>query len=347
MPKLKRSEGSPEQEEEPSNEPSKEIWLPPTLDTWLAEVDESQEWHIDRIIPRDALVLISGHQKRAYKTWFSFLAGLVVASGRAQSLFNPLASGPVIIVEEEGARPQTKQRFQMLCNTYGFTDADLKNVFFSHRQRVKLDDPAWRKKLIDAARHIQPALVIYDALSYAHTGDENSHADMAPVIDTLQALRQTGSSVAILAHLDKARGENPRADIDTQVRGSSIVVNAYDMHLALRRYKMAAAHIDLIARARDAAEARFSVTWDVSEETNTARFNMLEVLDGEPKDTTIDKYKALLETSRGPWSSRGLRELWQCSTKTEKVIRTKLIESGVLVEKGNAFSLASGESESA
>jgi hypothetical protein len=89
------------------------------------------------------------------------------------------------------------------------------------------------------------------------------------------------------------------------------------------------------------------VTWDVSEETNTARFNMLEVLDGEPKDTTIDKYKALLETSRGPWSSRGLRELWQCSTKTEKVIRTKLIESGVLVEKGNAFSLASGESESA
>lgn len=346
MPKFKGPSLPPQEIENDEQEKGVPSWLPPTLDQWLAEVDETQEWLIDRIIPRDALVLVSGHQKRAYKTWFSFLAGLVLASGRTQSLFRPLVTGPVLIVEEEGARPQTKQRFQMLANTYGFTPEEMRNVYFSHRQRVKLDDPGWRAKLLAAARHIKPVLVIYDALSYAHTGDENSHADMAPVIDTLQALRSTGASVAVLAHLDKQRGENPRADIDTQVRGSSIIVNAYDMHLALRRYKMSAAHIDCIARARDAAEARYSITWDISEETNSARFNMLEVLEGAPKDSTAERYKNMLTAHGGPWSSKGLRALWQCSVKTEKVLREKFMEEGILTSDGNSFALVS-ESETA
>ncbi len=316
-----------------------QIWAPPTLNVWLESVDESRAWLIDHILPQDALVLISGQQKRAYKTWFAFNLALCIATGKGSGLILPKVTGPVIFVEEEGTQAKTKERFIMLCNTLGIEREELSNIYFAHRKRIKLDDDAWRKKLVELVRTVKPVLVIYDALSYAHTGNENSHEDMSPVIDTLASLRAEGCTVAILAHLDKDRGENPRADIDTQIRGSSIIVNAYDCHIALRRYKMTQAHIDCVIRSRDDEERRYSAVWNIDSEALTARLSFLQVIEGE-KDTQdlLVKCKAIMEQDPdGVWTSRRLRELWGVSEKTARTIRDALVKSGALEQTGGSF----------
>lgn len=333
--RLKIPRAAPEPEE-------KVTWSPPLLSDWLESVDVNKAWIIEHILPEDGLVLISGQQKRAFKTWFAFLLALCVSQGKKVGLLNPKRKGPVLIIEEEGARAQTKSRFLMLCATLGLKTSDLTNIHFAHRERVKLDDEEWRKKIVDLVRRVEPVLVIYDALSYAHTGDENSHQDMTKVIDTMQSVRASGTTMVMLVHLDKQRGENPRSDIDTQPRGSSIIVNAYDTHLALRRYKMSAAHVDLYARHRDDAERRYSITWDVKEpsaldpNSGYAKFSMLEVIEGEKaNDDLIERCKAILESESGTsWSARRLRELWEVSEKTSKMIRDNLIEAEFLEQNG-------------
>lgn len=319
-------------------------WQPPTLAEWLDSVDESARWIIENLIPDDALVIISGQQKRAFKTWFAFLVALSVATGKTFGLLKPQRTGPVLIIEEEGSKAETKGRFLKLCATYGIDPKTLTNIRFSHRERVKLDDKDWRRKLVLLVREMKPALVIYDALTLSHTGDENKQEDMIAVVDSMQAARQQGATFIMLAHLDKARGENPRADIDNQVRGSSVVVNAYDSHLALRRYKMTAAHIDLIARHRGASEHFYSASWDVADPTDQApqgkaKLSLLEVIEGaKANDGLINKCRAICEASSAPsWSARGLREAWEVSEKTAKLVREALVEEGFLMQQGAAW----------
>jgi RecA-family ATPase len=320
-------------------------WCPPTLTDWLAQVDENVRWLIPDFVPEDSLILLSGQQKRAFKTWFALTCALATALGRDVGGLKPTRAGPVLFIEEEGARASTKSRFKMLLNTYMIAPEELSNVYFAHRNRIKLDDQGWRARLSNFMAAKQPALVVYDGLSFAHTGDENSHKDMSPVIDTLQLLRSFSCSTLLLAHVDKQRGENPHADIDIQVRGSSIIINSYDTHIAMRRYKMSDAHITCTVRSRDAEEKEFVVSWDIDEEKNHAALSYHKKHnENEPKTMTqdsISRYKLILETAQGDkFSNVALRRLWELGTKTANMVRDILLKEGFLVPEGASYALA-------
>lgn len=331
MAKLKAPGSSSNEDPGPED---KLVWQPPTLDTWLDSVDEEENWLVEHFVPADAIILLSGQQKRAFKTWNAFLLAASIASGKSVAGLNVVRSGPVLIIEEEGAKPETKGRWNRLKAGHDFGKLD--NLYFAHRQRIKLDDKAWLAKLQSWLQAIKPILVVYDGLTFAHSGDENSHEDMSKVVDSLQMIRNTGASVIMLAHLDKARGENPKADIDTQVRGSSLIVNMYDVHIAARRYKASQAYIDTIVRARDHGEKRFSITWDVPEDKDYAKASILQIIEGEkPVENAVERCRSLLKP--GSYTARGLRELWGVSEKTARTIRERLIEDGVIVAQGNAF----------
>lgn len=318
------------------------LWCPPTLPEWLAQVDEAATWLIQDFIPEDSLVLLTGQQKRAFKTWFALVCALATAIGKDIGGVKPTRKGTVLIIEEEGARASTKSRFKMLMNTYLITDSDVSNVFFAHRNRVKLDDPQWRQRLINFMEIKQPSLVVFDGLSFAHSGDENSHKDMSPVIGTLQLLRAYNCSTLLLAHVDKQRGENATADIDTQVRGSSVIVNAYDTHIAMRRYKMSTKHIDCIVRSRDDEEKEFVVSWDIRKPENHASLHYhRKHSDTEEQPMTDDfiaRCKVQLETAHGDkWSNAALRKIWEVGTKTANLVRDALIEQGYLTQIGACY----------
>ena len=60
--------------------PTKQVFAP-RLDDWCRSVDEEgdEEWLIDKILPYDAAVLLSGPPKLGFKTWFAFLVALLSA----------------------------------------------------------------------------------------------------------------------------------------------------------------------------------------------------------------------------------------------------------------------------
>lgn len=230
---------------------------------WIEEQSENKRWLIDDLIPEDGLILLSGQQKLAFKTWFAFATAIAISSGKSMSMLKPNRKAGVLIIEEEGGKAQTRSRFLAIAKGFGANKEDLENIHFSFRNRVKLDNPVHKSQIKKLCEKHKPGLVILDALTYLHSGDENKIQDMLKVVDTINMIRSMGISVLIIAHLDKTRGSNVKTDIDLQIRGSSIISNSYDIHLALRRFSNQQKTIALTARARDEEEKFYKVDWKI------------------------------------------------------------------------------------
>lgn len=67
---------------------SDKAWPPPALDTWMIETELSPdtEWLLNRLLPRDAIVLISGRAKRARKSLFTMLLVRAILEGKPELL---------------------------------------------------------------------------------------------------------------------------------------------------------------------------------------------------------------------------------------------------------------------
>lgn len=314
---------------------------PPLLGTWLERVDAEQAWLIRDFILREGIVLVSGPKKLAYKTWFAFAAALVIASGKAFNLLQPETQGSVLIIEEEGSSPQTKSRLIALCNGIGINPYKLP-VYFSHFNRVKLDDLVWREKLLAFVDSVQPLVVVFDAFAYLHTGDENQVKDIAPLVDTLALLRSRGVTVIMLSHTNKHSAKKS-VDIDDQVRGSGLLTDCYDIHLALRRYKPSQSYINLIVRGRDVEEKEWIVTWNIRADADgraeRAELNIHRKRDepelkkavdtSTPKEVQSDVTSTAQEYVTGliagfGYDARRLADTWQCTISAARS-RAKLL----------------------
>ncbi len=238
---------------------------PQSLDLFLEQSSNAPQWLIPDLIPADAFVILSGQMKRGHKTFFALASAISI--NRNVSLvvndnrFIPQVTGPVLIIEEEGARSRMQERIRALCYGYQVDPSSLNSIFMYFRQRIKLDLRSHVTGLLAVVREIQPKLIIIDTLAEVMSGDENKVPDVARVIHAAQDLRETGSSVMLLCHLDKQRGEDRHGELDMQVRGSSAMVGAYDAHIAMRKYHNAAKHINMTVRSRDTEEITGEVTW--------------------------------------------------------------------------------------
>lgn len=326
-------------------------WPVPTLDEWEEGVGEDTPWLVPGWIPENSFGLMSGQQKRACKTWTAFQLALCVACPEATfDAFKPTRYGPVLIVEEEGTAPQTKARLQMIKRALGIKKTP--NVHFVHHNHVKLDDERWRARLLAKVESLQPALVILDALSYMHDGDENSVREMSPTVETLRLMRGGGTSIIVLAHLDKTKGENKRSDIDTQVRGSSLIVNAYDSHIALRRYKMTEEFIQCTVRHRDADETHCLLRWHIDDAAVVKEPKARLQLAAKPSDeaeihTETFNEKCLEALEPGElYTLDQLRALLGVSDRHVKRVMRQLADQKLISIEGNKYRTKNIDSDS-
>lgn len=266
-------------------------WRAPRLGEWLAGVKDEVAWLIPGLVPKSGIVLISGQQKLAFKTFLSDALSLLVSTGVEYGRMTATLSGPVVYVEEEGQGAQTRDRLVAVAEGLGVDPQDAE-VYYIFRQRVKLDSELWAKRILDLVREVKPVLLILDAMVYLHGADENKTHEMKPVVELLQEVREMGASVLCLAHLNSA-GSDPNKDIDEQVRGSKIIVNAYDTHLALRR-RNRKDPIKLTARHRGAPEREYKIFWelDLDDDILTKATPTLEQVDDEAE--TMDRLEKAL-----------------------------------------------------
>ena len=314
----------------------------PNLLDWLTQEPPEPRWLIKDLLPEASLDMVSGPRKVALKTWFSMDMGITVATGV------PSPGAPnkvehdgkrVVFFEEEGTGHDTRSRIFKLLKGRGIDPRTgegaealkklERNFLFWHHPRLKLDNPHWVSALCKFVESEKISLVVLDAITYMTSGDENSKQDMAPVNDALFSLRQIGAAVLYLVHTNK-QSQREDADPDLDVRGSSVLLDAYDVHFALRRH--AKEHINLLARYRDFEEARYKVTWEFKPDRVTG---LLRAVTEESEE--LDKLKDLIPQliPSVEYTPALIAKLFGMSSKTAGLVLNTLVKAGVLMPVSN------------
>jgi len=316
-----------------------------SLDEFFDKTDEVQNWLVYPFIPEDAFILVSGQMKRAMKTFFAYKMAWLVASGKTYGFMEPSRAAKVLIIQEESSGAENKVRLKAIAKGLGLTDAEQararKNIAISFKNHVKLDDEVWRQKLQAQVKKHEPGLVILDVFSRLHSGDEVKTHDVERVIDTIHMLRYNKCSVMLLTHLKKSANDDPKMDLDDQVRGNTALPGAYDVHLGLRRYKMSEQAIQLHMRSRSGEPTQYSMSWAFEQITM--------MVDGKPRPhldsatpTIYSKEEAdvdaLVEKHREScvvgniYSTSDLRKEWGESISTVKQVLAEMADIGLMSE---------------
>jgi hypothetical protein len=328
-------------------------FTPPLLRDWCAEVDAdpSPEWLVEDLILSDAAVLMSGAPTRSFKSWLAFQLALTVATGKPQGQLRPgkelegVGAG-VLILEFEGPRKSTRNRFRMLENSNNMRVDDVENLWFSHREERYLDDPQDIEDITRFVARNNIKLVILDTFAKCSRGDENSAKDTSRTMHGLDKLRNAGAACVYIHHTRKPPMNAATQDVDDEIRGSSALAGFYDVHLALRRRREEQAHIDLTVRSNEAEEKYFTVQWHIDGEADTALLDLRRVDEvGELTDSFCEERIAqVLDTTKTYGKAALMRHWPDLDRHTGNEVLKRLIKMQRLSMDGGKYKVIPKES---
>lgn len=310
-------------------------WPPPLLWEWMESVTGEQQWLIEKFLPADSNILLSGKAKLAYKSWWIFQLSLVVASGKTVGPFAPTAAGPVLVLEAEGARVATKKRFEWLAKSSG---VDLKTlpIRFSHRKNILLDDPKWVKRIADLVVAEGVKLVVIDPWVMHMSGDENSTQDTARAMRAMVEFRKYGASCLFVHHLSKTQKDWDR-DVDEELRGSSALQGFYDLHIAIRNKRPTTGSFnDATFRFKDDEEAKYRIKWLIDKHEGTATFDLRsaddESLKLDLREEVLTMMMPLIE-----YAPSRIKDALEASLEEVEKVLVGLVKDGLVEQAGRNF----------
>ncbi len=303
-------------------------WPPQRVDEWCASVKDEQKWLLEKLMPADAAILVSGKAKRAYKSWIAFQVAICLSTGRNAGPLVPVdtAGIPVLVLEAEGARASTRDRWRWLASGNELRMSDLKNIHFSHRANIFLDSSVWLDQVCKYIETHGIKFVIVDPLAMFSQGDENSSRDMVRLMHSFVSMKAQSATVMFCHHLTKTQQDWVR-DIDEEVRGSSAIAGFYDQHWGLRKKQDTQRYLDLMIRSKDGPEHNFELEWEISEMYERASFTMTKVEEGQMSGRA--KGDALLKLKpRMTYTLTDLQRLWGCNKMEASELVFSFVDTG-------------------
>ena len=311
----------------------------PLLKDWVRMVRDSPdpEWLLDRLLPSQGFVLLSGAPKVSMKTWWAKAAGLAVASGLPIGPLKPVDTKgkPVLMIAQEGAPKPSGRRFDMLTKGVGLDIEKVDKFYMGHRvKNFFMDDPVQVDNMLDWCLDKEIELLILDPLAQIFRGDENSAQSMGKVMQAVKRFVDEKITVLVTHHLNKG-GEDGMRDIDADIRGSSALAGAYDAHLALR-VSEGERWIKMHTRYKDDENRSWNVAWHIDKEKADATLQMHEQ-DGEHFDEAMLEHMAMVLIPGATYTEGRLRKLWNCGDK----IVLKTVD--IFVQQGKLELMSSGK----
>lgn len=133
--------------------------------------------------------------------------------------FDVKKKGTVMYFDEENPRSEWQRR------KLGFADSD--PFLFAHFKGLKLDIDKDFRVIQEQVDRYKPVLVVFDSLIRFHNCEENSASEMAVVMNRLRQIANMVPCVLTQIH------QNKQGELRTRSRGSSDIIGACDLELAL------------------------------------------------------------------------------------------------------------------
>ena len=171
----------------------------------LEERPREQQWLVDTLWGEQAVGIVGGEPKCGKSILALDLAVAVAAGVPCLRHFAPARPGPVLLFAAEDAGHLVRKRLQGIARAAGarFEALDIAVIDVPTLRLDHLDD---RRRLQQTVERIAPRLVVLDPLVRLHGVDENTVADVAPILGFLRDLQRRFETAVLLVHHARKSG---------------------------------------------------------------------------------------------------------------------------------------------
>jgi len=277
------------------------------------------------LLEREVTAVIGKH--KSAKTWLILEMAIAIVSGvDALRRFRVPNTGPVLLILEESGQRALHRRLSMLSRGHGIDAESLRDLHVAANRRIRLDQSEGRERLMTEASRINPVAIFLDPIvRLKGDADENSQAEMAPILNYMRDLREEiGASVVFVHHTGHKETE--------RMRGSSDFEAYWETRIRVERKKDDTVTLTTEHREAEAdAPVIFRLDYEPADESirlqpidrdteNEMRVELLDYVEANPsmtgkdisvgvnraKAATLERLKALRDKA---YEGRTLRQI--------------------------------------
>ena len=309
----------------------------------LEERPRRAQWLIDALWGCEAVGIVGGEPKCGKSFLALDLAVAVAAGVPCLRHFPPGARGAVLLFAAEDAGHIVRARLQGIASAAGARFETL-DIAVIDVPALRLDHRADRQRLVETVERIRPRLVVLDPLVRLHGVDENTVADVAPLLGFLRDIQRRFATAVVLVHHARKSGATRPGQA---LRGSSELHAWGDSNLYLRRRD---GQILMTVEHRAAAGLN-DIEIELADHGKgpALRLRQVDTAEAAPRpDTPQRRILQALAEADAPLSQRQIRERAATRHHTVGAIVRALVREGrIRHDAEGRYSLAASQSEKA
>ena len=309
----------------------------------LEDRPRRRQWLIDALWARQAVGIVGGEPKCGKSFLALDLAVAVAAGVPCLRRFAADEPGPVLLFAAEDAGHVVRARLQGIASAAGARFETL-DIAVIDVPTLRLDHRTDRQRLVETVQRIRPRLVVLDPLVRLHGVDENTVAEVAPLLGFLRDLqRRFATAVVLVHHARKSAATRP----GQALRGSSELHAWGDSNLYLKRRDRQL----LMTVEHRAAPGLHDIEIELADHAKgpALRLRQVDTAEAAPRPDTPERriLQALAEAD-APLSQRQIRE--RAATRHHTVaaiVRTLLREGRIRHNAEGRYRLVTSQVETA
>ena len=289
----------------------------------LEDRPRRQQWLIDGLWARQAVGIVGGEPKCGKSFLALDLAVAVAAGVPCLRRFDADETGPVLLFAAEDAGHIVRARLESIAAAAGARFETL-DIAVIDVPALRLDHRADRQRLVETVERVRPRLLVLDPLVRLHGVDENTVAEVAPILGFLRDIQRRFETAILLVHHARKSGATRPGQA---LRGSSELHAWGDSNLYLKRRDR-----QILMTAEHRAAAGLSdIEIELADQGKgpALRLRQLDTAEAEPQPQTPERriLHALAEAD-APLSQRQIRERAATRHKTVGAVLQGLVREG-------------------
>ena len=289
----------------------------------LEDRPRRHQWLIDALWGRQAVGIVGGEPKCGKSFLALDLAVAVAAGVPCLRRFATDEPGAVLLFAAEDAGHIVRARLEGIARAAGARFETL-DIAVIDVPSLRLDHRADRQRLLETVQRIQPRLVVLDPLVRLHGVDENTAAEVAPLLGFLRDLQRRFATAVLLVHHARKSGATRPGQA---LRGSSELHAWGDSNLYLRRRDRQI----LMTVEHRAAPGLNDIEIELADHGKgpALRLRQVHTPDAAPRPETPERrILHTLAQTEAPLSQRQIRERAATRHKTVGAVLGKLVREG-------------------